>query len=186
MSAASASSVISGEMESGTFERLLTPISHLRIAGEKLLSIVSMWVLMYRLHPLSRSGGQWDRSGLGGSSLRRTLRDHPRDCDFGALGVLSGRMNSRTSIMTALMIVLVLLAPSLFFATSLKKSDFGLSLENVNPVSHAINLLDGVLVDNETAIRQQTAHILPVLAFLALCCLLFVWLDRRFEVRGSE
>ena len=41
------------------------------------------------------------------------------------------------------MIVLILLAPSLFFfGSSLKKTDFGIILENVNPASHAINSLD--------------------------------------------
>src|SRR2546428_7232473 len=48
MSAASASSLISGEMESGTFESvLLTPIPHIRIGAEKLLSVVLVWLLMY-------------------------------------------------------------------------------------------------------------------------------------------
>lgn len=63
---------------------------------------------------------------------------------------ISGRLkSSKNSIMIMLMIALILLAPSLFFTSSLKKSDFGIALENVNPASHAISSIDSAVVDNE-------------------------------------
>ena len=48
MSAGNASSSISSEIESGTFESLLlTPVSHRQIAIQKLLSVLSIWVMLY-------------------------------------------------------------------------------------------------------------------------------------------
>jgi ABC-2 type transport system permease protein len=188
MSAASASSLISGEMESGTFESLLlTPITHRRLAVEKLLSVVSIWILMfivsipYLIVVASGTGLAWSAIayvGLYGSLLVVAVSSISIS--------ISGRLNSKSSIMTALMIALVLLAPSLFFAVSLKKTDFGVALENFNPASHAINSLDSVLVDNETLLLQQTAHLLPVIAFSLICVLLLVIYSRHFEVKGTE
>lgn len=88
--------------------------------------------------------------------------------------------------MTALMIVLILPAPSLLFATSLKKTDFGLALENVNPVSQAINSLDSVLVDNEQTLSQQVSHIWPVIIFTLVCGFVFIFFTKKFEVKGAE
>jgi len=82
--------------------------------------------------------------------------------------------SSKNSVMITLMIVLILLAPSLFFATSLKKNDFGLALESVNPISQSFNSLDSVLMDNEHALPQQVDHIWPVIAFMLACILIFV------------
>jgi ABC-type transport system involved in multi-copper enzyme maturation permease subunit len=48
MSAANASSTISSEIESGTFEfLLLTPVTHRQIAIQKLLSVFSIWAVLY-------------------------------------------------------------------------------------------------------------------------------------------
>jgi ABC-2 type transport system permease protein len=188
MSAASASSLISGEMESGTFESLLlTPITHRRIAVEKMLSVVSVWILMfvvsipYLIVVASGTNLVWPAIGYVG--LYGTLLV----IAVSSISItISGKLNSKSSVMTALMIALVLLAPSLFFATSLKNTSFGLALENVNPASHAINSLDSVLVDNQTQLWQQTVHLLPVIAFSLLCVLLFAAYSRHFEVKGSE
>ena len=84
------------------------------------------------------------------------------------------------------MIILILLAPSLFFASSLKKTDFGISIENINPVSHAINSIDSVVVDNEQLALQQINHIWPVILFTAFCGFIFTIITRHFEIRGLE
>ena len=84
------------------------------------------------------------------------------------------------------MVTLILLTPSIFFATSLKKSDFGIALENVNPASHAINSIDSVVVDNEQMLLQQINHIWPIIVFTVLCGLLFVILTKRFEIKGLQ
>src|SRR5436309_15145919 len=48
MSAVSASSTISTEIESGTFESLLlTPVTHRQIAIQKMLSIITIWGILY-------------------------------------------------------------------------------------------------------------------------------------------
>ncbi|MFZ1875649.1 MAG: hypothetical protein WAU25_01305, partial [Nitrososphaeraceae archaeon] len=83
-------------------------------------------------------------------------------------------------------VALILLAPSLFFASSLKKTDFGLALENVNPASHAVNSMDSVVVDNEQTLLQQINHIWPIIIFTTSCGCLFVILTKRFEVKGLE
>jgi hypothetical protein len=94
--------------------------------------------------------------------------------------------SSKNSIMTTLMIVLILMAPSLFFGTSLKKTDFGLALENINPFSHAVNSLDSILVDNEQLLSQQISHIWPVITFAAVCVLIFIFSTKQFEVKSVE
>jgi ABC-2 type transport system permease protein len=185
MAVASGSSTISAEVESGTFESLLlTPTRHLQIAGEKFLSIVTMWIFLYAvsipyLVALS-SGTNLMFSAVLYVGLYGTLL-------VGGLSAISIAISaklksSRNSIMISLMIALVLLAPSLFFATSLKKTSFGLALEDINPVSHVINSLDSVLVDNEQSIAQQAGHIWPVVALAAAGLLIFVWHVRRMEV----
>src|SRR5947209_6430255 len=100
---------------------------------------------------------------------------------------ISARLKSpKNSLMTTLMIVLILLAPSLFFATSLKKTDFGLALESINPVFQSFNSLDSVLVDNEQALSQQVDHIWPVVVFVLARMLFFVFFIRQFEVKSTE
>ena len=189
MSAASASSIISSEIESGTFESLLlTPIAHRQIAIQKLLSVLVIWALLYVVSVpyllVLASGTNLGPSAVFYVGLYGTIL---------VIGVsllslvFSVKMkSSKNSIMTALMSVLILLAPSLFFATSLKKTEFGLALENVNPVSHAINSLDSALVDNEKMIFQQVHHIWPIIGFTLVCTLVFMIFTKHFEVKGAD
>ena len=189
MSAANASSSISSEIESGTFESLLlTPVSHRQIAIQKLLSVLSIWAMLYVVSIpyliVLASGTNLGLSavlyvGLYGTMLVTCV-------SLLSIALSAKLKSSKNSIMTALMIVLILLAPSLFFATSLKKTDFGLALENVNPVSQGVNSLDSVLVDNEQALWQQIDHIWPVFVFAAVCALIFFVFTRQFEVKGAE
>jgi ABC-type multidrug transport system permease subunit len=84
------------------------------------------------------------------------------------------------------MIMLILLAPSIFFATSLKKTGFGIAIENINPVSHTMNSLDSVLVDNQQTLSEQGMHIMPVIVFAAVCLVILLYFSRRFEVKPIE
>ena len=189
MSAVSASSAISSEIESGTLESLLlTPITHRQIAIQKMFSIVTIWSILYLVSIpyliVVASGTNLALSAVLYVGLYGTLL-------VTAISmisiVISWRLkSSKNSIMTTLMIVLILLAPSLFFGTSLKKTDFGLALENINPVSHAMNSMDSVLVDNEQTFLQQISHIWPVIAFALICALIFIVFTRKFEVKSAE
>jgi len=189
MSAVSASSAISSEIESGTLESLLlTPITHRQIAIQKMFSIVTIWAILYLVSIpyliVVASGTNLALSAVLYVGLYGTLL-------VTAISmisiVISWRLkSSKNSIMTTLMIVLILLAPSLFFGTSLKKTDFGLALENINPVSHAMNSMDSVLVDNEQTFLQQISHIWPVIAFALICALIFIVFTRKFEVKSAE
>jgi ABC-2 type transport system permease protein len=189
MSAVSASSAISSEIESGTLESLLlTPISHRQIAIQKMLSIVTVWAILYLVSIpyliVVASGTNLALSAVLYVGLYGTLL-------VAAVSmisiVISWRLkSSKNSIMTMLMIVLILLAPSLFFGTSLKKTDFGLALENINPVSHAMNSLDSVLVDNEQTFLQQISHIWPVIVFTFVCTFIFIVFTQKFEVKSAE
>jgi ABC-2 type transport system permease protein len=189
MSAVSASSAISSEIESGTLESLLlTPITHRQIAIQKMFSIVTIWAILYLVSIpyliVVASGTNLALSAVLYVGLYGTLL-------VTAISmisiVISWRLkSSKNSIMTTLMIVLILLAPSLFFGTSLKKTDFGLALENINPVSHVMNSMDSVLVDNEQIFLQQISHIWPVIAFTLICTLIFIVFTRKFEVKSAE
>lgn len=189
LSAASASAAISGEVEAGTFEcLLLTPIHSASILLQKLLSVVALWAMLYAVSIpyliVLASGTNLAPAAILYVGLYGTV------CVIALSSIsitLSARLNSsKNSIPASLMIALMLLAPSLFFATALKMTDFGLALENINPVSHAINSLDSVLVDNEQALFQQSPHLLVTFLFLMLSFLLLLWYARRLEVRASE
>jgi ABC-type transport system involved in multi-copper enzyme maturation permease subunit len=189
MSAVSASSAISSEIESGTLESLLlTPITHSQIAIQKMFSIVTTWAILYLVSIpyliVVASGTNLALSAVLYVGLYGTLLV----IAISMISiVISWRLkSSKNSIMMTLMIVLILLAPSLFFGTSLKKTDFGLALENINPVSQAMNSMDNILVDNEQTYLQQISHILPVIAFTFICTLIFVVFTRKFEVKSAE
>jgi ABC-2 type transport system permease protein len=189
MSATSASSSISGEIESGTFESLLlTPVTHRQIAMQKLLSVLTVWALLYLVSipylVVVASGTHLALSAVLYVGLYGTLL--VTGLSLISIAISARLKSSKSSIMTTLMIVLILLAPSLFFATSLKKTDFGLALESINPVSQSFNSLDSVLVDNEQALSLQVDHIWPVVVFVLACLLVFVFFTRQFEVKSAE
>lgn len=189
MSAANASATISSEMESGTFESLLlTPISHRQIALQKLFSIITLWVFLYLISipylVVVASGTNLAWAAVLYVGFYGTLM--VTGVSLISIGLSARLRSSKNSIMTTLMIVLILLAPSLFFASSLKKTDFGITLESINPMSNAVNSLDSLLVDNEQSISQQIIHIWPILVFTSICLVFFMYFTRRFEVRGEE
>src|SRR5215831_2568389 len=189
MSVTSASSSISGEIESGTFESLLlTPVTHRQIAIQKLFSFLTVWFILYLVSIpyliVLASGTHLATSAILYVGLYGTLLVN--GLSLISIAISAKLKSSKNSIMVTLMIVLILLAPSLFFATSLKKTDFGLALESVNPVSQSFNSLDSVLVDNEQALSQQADHIWPVIAFMLACILIFVPLTKQFEVKSTE
>ncbi|HEX9317971.1 MAG TPA: ABC transporter permease subunit [Nitrososphaeraceae archaeon] len=189
MSAVSASSTISTEIESGTFESLLlTPVTHRQIATQEMLSIITIWGILYLVsipYLITVANG----TNLAVSAVLYVgLYGTMLVTGISMISIaISWRLkSSKNSIMTTLMIVLILLSPSLFFGTSLKKTDFGLALENINPFSHAVNSLDSVLVDNEQLLSQQISHIWPTIAFTVICALIFIFSTNRFEVKNTE
>ncbi len=187
ISVITASSSVSTEIESGTFESLLlTPVTPWKISLQKLLSIITIWIILYVVsipYIFAVAGG----TNLGISAILYVgLYGTLLIIGFSALSIaISGRLrSSKNSIMTMIMIVLILLSPSLFFASSLKKTDFGLTLENINPVSHTMNSLDSLLVDNEQLLSQQLSHIWPVIIFTIICIVFFTFYTRKFEIKG--
>jgi len=189
MSAASASSVISGEIESGTIESvLLTPMTHRQIAVQKLLSVLTIWAILYVVSIpyliVVSIGTDLGLSavlyvGLFGTMLVTAIS---------ALSIaISAKLkSSKSSIMTALMIILILLAPSMFFSSLFRTTSFGATLDNINPVSHAMNSLDSVLVDNQQTLSDQIQHIWPGIVFLIICMLVFMVATKQFEVKGAQ
>ncbi|HEY7079726.1 MAG TPA: ABC transporter permease subunit [Nitrososphaeraceae archaeon] len=187
MSAANASSTISSEMESGTFESLLlVPISHKQIALQKLFSIITIWIFLYMVSIpyliVVASGTTLAWAAILYTGVYGTLL--VTGISLISIGISAKLKSSKNSIMTILMIVLILLAPSIFFAPSLKKTNFGTVLEGINPMSHTVNSLDSILVDNEQSMLQQIEHIWPVVVFALICFVFFVVFTRRFEIKG--
>jgi len=189
MAAISASSIISSEIESGTFESLLlTPITHRQIAIQKMLSVISIWAILYVVSipylVTVASGTNLGLSAVLYIGLYGTLI--VSGITMISVAISWRLKSSKNSIMIAIMIVLMLLAPSLFFGSSLKKTDFGLALENMNPVSHVINSLDSVLVDDEEQLNQQISHIWPIIVFTGACTVLFIYYTKHFEVKNPQ
>jgi ABC-2 type transport system permease protein len=189
MSATTASSAISSEIESGTFESLLlTPMTSIQISLQKLFSTITIWTILYLVSipylVVISNGTNLGLSAILYVGLYGTLLI----IAFALISItISSRLkSSKNSIMTMIMIILILIAPSLFFASSLKKTDFGIAIENINPVSHAINSIDSVVVDNEQSLIQQINHIWPIILFTAFCGFIFTIFNQRFEIRGLE
>ncbi|MFL6484817.1 MAG: ABC transporter permease [Nitrososphaera sp.] len=184
-----ASSAISLEIESGTFESLLlTPLTSKQIAFQKLLSIITTWFLLYAVSIpyllVISSGTNLSLSAIFYTGFYGTILVTA----FSSLSIaVSARIrSSKNSIMISLMILLILLAPSIFFATSLKKTGFGIAIENINPVSHTMNSLDSVLVDNQQTLSEQEIHIMTVIVFAVVCLLILLRLSHQFEVKPIE
>lgn len=185
MAVTSASSTISTEIESKTFESLLlTPTSSRQIAFQKLLSITTTWFFLYVIaipYLLAVSNG----TNLSLSSILYVgIYGTLLVVGFSAISIaLSAKLkSSKNSVMVALMILLIMLAPSIFFATSLKKTSFGMAIENINPVSHAMNSLDSILVDNQQSLFEQASHLFRVTIFAVICLAILTYISRRFEV----
>ena len=185
MSGINSSSSISTEIEGGTFEcLLLTPIKHIQLATQKMLSTVTIWIILYLvsipyLIVLANGTNLAIPSilyvGLYGTVLSIAI-------SMISIALSWILKNSKNSIMVTIMIILLLCAPSLFFGTSLRRTDFGVMLENINPFSHAINSLDSVLVDNQQAFYEQLPHVWPILVFAIVCSVIFVTTTKKFEV----
>jgi len=185
MSGINSSSSISTEIEAGTFEcLLLTPLKHIQIAIQKMLSTLTIWIMLYLvsipyLMVLSNGTNLAIPAilyvGLFGTVLSASI-------SLISIALSWILKNSKNSIMVTIMIILLLCAPSLFFGTSLKRTDFGVVLENINPFSHAINSLDSVLVDNQQTFYEQLAHVWPILVFALVCSVIFITVTKKFEV----
>jgi len=185
MSGINSSSSISTEIEAGTFEcLLLTPLKHIQIAIQKMLSTLTIWIMLYLvsipyLIVLSNGTNLAVPAilyvGLFGTVLSASI-------SLISIALSWILKNSKNSIMVTIMIILLLCAPSLFFGTSLKRTDFGVVLENINPFSHAINSLDSVLVDNQQTFYEQLAHVWPILVFALVCSVIFITVTKKFEV----
>ena len=189
MSVITASSSVSNEIESGTFESLLlTPVTPWKLSFQKLLTVITIWMVLYIVSipylVVVASGTNLGISAILYLGLYGTLLI----TGLSAVSVaISGKLrSSKNSIMTMIMIVLILLAPSIFFASSLKKTDFGLTMENINPVSHALNSLDSVVVDNEQSLFQQINHLWPVIIFTIVCAVFFTIYTKKYEMKGLE
>ena len=189
MSVTLASSAISSEIELGTFESLLlTPLTGKQIAFQKLLSIITTWFLLYAVSIpyllVISSGMNLSLSAILYTGFYGTILVTA----FSSLSIaISARVrSSKNSIMISLMILLILLAPSIFFATSLKKTSFGIALENINPVSHTMNSLDSIIVDNQQSLSEQGIHIVVVIVFAVACLLILLRLSNQFEVKPIE
>jgi len=185
MSGINSSSSISTEIEGGTFEcLLLTPIKHIQIAIQKMLSTVTIWIMLYLVSIpyliVLANGTNLAFPAILYVGLYGTVLSIAISMISIALSWIL--KNSKNSIMVTIMIILLLCAPSLFFGTSLRRTDFGIMLENINPFSHAINSLDSVLVDNQQAFYEQLPHVWPILVFAIVCSVIFVITTKKFEV----
>jgi ABC-2 type transport system permease protein len=188
MSAVNASSAISSEIESGTFESLLlTPLTNKQIIFQKMLSIITMWAMQYLVSIpyliAVSSGTNLSVSAVLYVGLYGTLL--VGGITFLCITLSWKLKNSKNSIMTTLMLVLLLLTPSLFFGTSLRKTDFGIALGVINPFSNAVDSLDSILVDNEQFLSQQIQYIWPVTAFVLICTVVLITSTRHLEIKSA-
>jgi len=187
LSTVTASTILSGEREAGTLETLLlTPVSPLRIAAEKVFSVFALWLILFTVslpYIIVVASG----TGLTAPAIFYTgLYGSVLVLGISLVSVtISAIANSKTSLLSSLTLVLVLLAPALFFATSLKNNSFGIAIERINPVSQAFNSLDNVLVDNTTAFIHQISYLPALIVFLIVCAGIFFRYCHSLEFTGG-
>ena len=147
---------VAGERERGSLvPLLLTPVPRDAILFGKLGGQAIAWAVMFAISiPYLWAVGSTGQN-LWGGLLGVTLLGTPVVLGFGflAMGLAARLGSSLTSLLTAL-IVLVVSASPLLLGPSLRQSALGRMFDAVNPFSGALNALDAVIIDSRSLLHQ--------------------------------
>lgn len=157
---------IAGERERGSLvPLLLAPVSRRAILAGKLGGQGAAWAVMAGL-----SLPYLWAAGAGGAELARgaallAFLGTPVVLGFGLLATgLGARLGTVRAALLAGLIVLLVSASPLLLGASLRQSAVGRVFDLVNPLSHALNAMDDVLVDSGS-LPGQVAHLGAVVAW---------------------
>lgn len=176
------SDAIAGERERGTLvPLLLTPMSRAEILLGKIGGQSAAWAVMYLIAlPYLWAVGASGQNLITAVVILGWLGT-PVVLGFGFLAIgLSSRLAlARTSLLTAL-IFLLLSASPLLLGPGLRQSVVGKAFDAINPFSAAVNAYDLAIIDS-TALAGQWPYFLVTLAWLGLMALFAAGGVRRVQ-----
>jgi ABC-type transport system involved in multi-copper enzyme maturation permease subunit len=160
---------IAGERERGSLIPLmLAPISPNGILAGKIGGQAIAWLtaLLLAIPYLWAVGSTGQNLYAGAAGL--ILLGTPVVLGFGflAMGLGAWAGSTRSSLMIATIILLVSSSP-LLLGPSLLQSAIGRAFDAVNPLSHALNAYDAVIIDSQ-GLAAQWVHAVATLLWLAL------------------
>lgn len=178
------SDAFAGERDRETLEALLvSPVSSEDLAFGKFAALMVSWLLLYLLAVpyiwVVGSSGQ----NLTAALLYLFISGTFLMTIFGSLVLsLSARVRSFKGAMSTGLILFLFAAAPVALGPSLRQSFIGRILDWLNPFAIAMNMLDAVIIDSQTALGQQ---FLP-LAMLSGYVIVAVWIlwksSRRIEL----
>lgn len=178
------SDAFAGERDRETLEALLvSPVSGEDLAFGKLAALMLSWLLLYLLAlPYIWAVGSSGQN-LTAALLYLFISGTILMTIFGSLVLsLSARVRSFKGAMSTGLILFLFAAAPVALGPSLRQSFIGRILDWLNPFAIAMNMLDAVIIDSQTALCQQ---LLP-LAMLSGYVIVAVWIlwksSRRIEL----
>ena len=147
---------------------MLAPISHQGILAGKIGGQAIAWLAALVLAIPYRWAVGSTGQNLYGGAAGLVLLGTPVVLGFGFLAMgLGARISStRSSLMIATIALLVSSSP-LLLGPSLLQSAVGRAFDAVNPLSHALNAYDAIIIDSQGLIAQWV-HAVATLIWLAL------------------
>lgn len=173
-----------GERDRETLEAVLvSPVSGEDLAFGKLAALMLSWLLLYLLAlPYIWAVGSSGQN-LTAALLYLFISGTILMTIFGSLVLsLSARVRSFKGAMSTGLILFLFATAPVALGPSLRQSFIGRILDWLNPFAIAMNMLDAVIIDSQTALGQQ---LLP-LAMLSGYVIVAVWIlwksSRRIEL----
>lgn len=159
---------IGGERERGSLVPLLVaPLPRSALLTGKLAGLAVAWVTAYMLSlPYLWAVGSTGQN-LGDAMLSLPVFGTPLVLGFAFLAFgLGARMRAtRTALLTGL-ILLVLAAAPVAIGPGLRQTAIGRLFDAVNPLSHALNAYDAIIIDSQ-GFASQSVHLAALAVWFA-------------------
>jgi len=173
---------IGGERERGSLVPLLVaPLSRGALLAGKLAGLAAAWAVAYLLSLSYLWAVGSTGQNLADAVLSLPVFGTPLVLGFAflALGLGARLRSTRTALLTGL-ILLVLAAAPIALGPGLRQTAVGRLFDALNPLSHALNAYDAIIIDSQ-GFASQSAH----LAALAVWFGATLWFAARSLRRGA-
>jgi ABC-2 type transport system permease protein len=159
---------IGGERERGSLVPLLvTPLPRSGLLAGKLVGLASGWVVAYLLSLVYLWAVGSTGQNLGEAILSLPVFGTPLVLGFAFLAFgLGARLRStRTALLTGL-ILLVLAAAPVAIGPGLRQAAIGRLFDALNPLSHALNAYDAIIIDSQS-FASQSGHLAALVVWFS-------------------
>jgi len=178
------SDAFAGERDRETLEALLiTPVSNEDLALGKLTALMVSWLLLYLLAvPYIWAVGSSGQN-LISALLYLLLSGTILMTIFGSLVLsLSVRVRSFKGALSAGLVFFLFAATPVALGPSLRQSAVGRILDWLNPFAITMNMPDAVIIDSQTAPRQQLLPLVVLAGYVAVAVWILWKSSKRIEL----